>query len=133
MSAVLVDSHVIVWHLSQPSKLSPSAQRSIEEAEQTGQPIYISAISIVEICYLVERGKILAEVLDTLVDAIDSAETSYVLYPRNREVAIGLREVPREHVPDMPDRIIASTALHLGIPLVTKDEKLLASAVNTIW
>ena len=31
--------------------------------------------------------------------------------------------VPRDVVPDMPDRIIAATALYLGLPLVTRDSE----------
>ncbi len=33
----------------------------------------------------------------------------------------------------MPDRIIAATALHLGLPLVTRDHRIRASSVTTIW
>jgi len=39
----------------------------------------------------------------------------------------------REGVPDMPDRITAATALHLGLPLVTRDSKIRASDIETIW
>ena len=39
----------------------------------------------------------------------------------------------RQDVPDMPDRIIAATALHLGVPLISRDGKIKASAVPTIW
>ena len=35
--------------------------------------------------------------------------------------------------PDMPDRIIGATAIHLGLPLVTCDGNLSTSAVQTIW
>ena len=33
----------------------------------------------------------------------------------------------------MPDRIIAATALHLGLPLISRDRKIQLSSVNTIW
>jgi predicted nucleic acid-binding protein len=33
----------------------------------------------------------------------------------------------------MPDRIIAATALHLGLPLVTRDARIVASGINTVW
>jgi predicted nucleic acid-binding protein len=32
----------------------------------------------------------------------------------------------------MPDRIIAATALHLGLPLISRDRKIQLSGVNTI-
>jgi predicted nucleic acid-binding protein len=37
-------------------------------------------------------------------------------------------------VPDMPDRIIAATALSLSLPLVTRDAKIQAvTTIQTIW
>ena len=41
--------------------------------------------------------------------------------------------VSRSEVADFPDRIIAGTALHLGLPLITRDGKIRASSVTTIW
>lgn len=35
--------------------------------------------------------------------------------------------------PDMPDRIIAGTALHLKLPLITRDHKIQLSQIDTIW
>ncbi len=32
-----------------------------------------------------------------------------------------------------PDRIIAATALYLGVPLVSRDRKILLSQVQTVW
>ena len=48
-------------------------------------------------------------------------------------VARSLGKVPREKVPDMPDRIIAATALSLGVPLITRDAAISASGIETIW
>jgi PIN domain nuclease of toxin-antitoxin system len=33
----------------------------------------------------------------------------------------------------MPDRIIAATAMHLGLPLISRDSKIQVSNVHTIW
>jgi predicted nucleic acid-binding protein len=33
----------------------------------------------------------------------------------------------------MPDRIIAATALHLGVPVITRDRKIRASNLKSIW
>jgi PIN domain nuclease of toxin-antitoxin system len=33
----------------------------------------------------------------------------------------------------MPDRIIAATALSLGVPVISRDGKIRTSAVETIW
>ena len=41
--------------------------------------------------------------------------------------------VSRDVVPDMPDGIIAATALHLGLPLVTRDQRIQSAGIKTIW
>jgi len=46
------------------------------------------------------------------------------LLPVDIAVAEVLRKVSRTAVPDMPDRIIAATALNLNAPLVTRDLRL---------
>ena len=45
-----------------------------------------------------------------------------------------MRRIPRETVPDMPDRIIAATALFLGLPLLTSDERIARlGAIQCVW
>jgi predicted nucleic acid-binding protein len=48
-------------------------------------------------------------------------------------VADALQLTDRSEVPDMPDRVIAATAAALGVPLVSRDAKISASAVQTLW
>jgi len=51
----------------------------------------------------------------------------------DRRIANAMRLVDRAAVPDFPDRIIAATAVHLGIPLISRDGKIRMSNVTTIW
>ena len=53
--------------------------------------------------------------------------------PLTGDVVDAMRRVPRDKVPDMPDRIVAATAVQLGIPLVTADAQIHASGTPTIW
>ncbi len=48
-------------------------------------------------------------------------------------MALAVQQVSREQVPDLPDRIIAATALYLGVPLITRDRKIALSSVDTVW
>jgi predicted nucleic acid-binding protein len=48
-------------------------------------------------------------------------------------IAQTLTRVSRGSIPDMPDRIIAATALHLGVPLISRDARIQASSIKTIW
>jgi len=49
------------------------------------------------------------------------------------EIVDALRRVPRPDVPDMPDRIVAATAVYFGVPVISRDAKIRASSVRTIW
>jgi PIN domain nuclease of toxin-antitoxin system len=60
-------------------------------------------------------------------------DTCFVIVPLDFAVAQAIRQIPRDDVPDMPDRIIAATAHHLNLPLVTYDQKIQASVIKTIW
>lgn len=54
--------------------------------------------------------------------------------PLDSQVAEALRTVPGQLVPDMPDRIIAATALHLSLPWLTRDRRLQAAGIiQTVW
>jgi predicted nucleic acid-binding protein len=44
-----------------------------------------------------------------------------------------IAEVSRMTVPDMPDRIIAGTAMYLELPLISRDRKIQLSQIDTIW
>lgn len=93
----------------------------------------MSAISLIELRYLVEKAKVSTDALQAIQAAVDDPATALRLTPVDRAVVEATAKVARAEVPDMPDRIIAATALHLGLPLVTRDGKIRASSVTTIW
>ncbi len=57
MSAVVYDTHSLLWYLNDSSKLSSDALSAFETAEQNGLPIYVPAIILVEVRYLIEKGR----------------------------------------------------------------------------
>lgn len=63
---------------------------------------------------------------------IASGSTGLVVANLTSEVVVALQSVSRTDVPDMPDRIIAATAVALGLPLISRDHKIQASNVTTI-
>ena len=134
MSAVVADTHTLVWLLFAPEKLSVAAEQALQRAIQAGEPIYISAISLIELTYLVEKERLPHNVLEQIVAQCIDPNSGLALVPIDVAVAQALKQISRAIVPEMPDRIIASTALYLGLPLVTCDLKIRAAdAVITIW
>jgi PIN domain nuclease of toxin-antitoxin system len=133
MADIAVDTHIVVWHFADPAQLSKPAENWIDNAEANGT-IFVCSITIVELIYLIEKKKILKDVLDLLHNALDNTATAFRLIELSREVGDEVENIPRSIVPDMPDRIIAATALHLNLPLITKDGKIRAlKTIQTIW
>lgn len=133
MAAVVADTHAIIWYFSASKKLSDLASTALEEA-LAGDFVYISAITLVEVIYLVEKGKLLTSDLEAIVQAVSAPDPTVVVVPLDLQVAQAVAQIPRETVPELGDRIIAATALHLGVPLVTCDSRIRAlTIVETIW
>jgi PIN domain nuclease of toxin-antitoxin system len=132
MSAVL-DTHTVLWYLENSGELSTLARTTIEDAVREARDVHVSAISLVETVYLVERRRLPLTALELLRAALADPNSGLFVAPLNRSVADVLQNIPRDVVPDMPDRIIAATALHLGLPLVTRDRRLQSAGIQTIW
>ena len=133
MSAVVADTHAALWYLLNSQRLSPNACAALDAAIQGGDPVYVASVSLVEVVYLVEKGRLPEVALERLNNALADPASGFVTAPLDLAVAQALRRIPRDMVPDMPDRIIAATALRLGLPLVTRDTDMQKTALKTIW
>ena len=133
MPSVVADTHAVIWYLLNSPRLSRQAHRTLETALVDGLGIHVSSITLVETIYLVEKRRLPAHALQRIENALRKPDSGLIEVPVDSLVADALKAVPRELVPDMPDRIIAATALHLKLPLVTRDRRLQAAAVRTIW
>ncbi len=132
MAAVL-DTHAAIWYVFIRKRLSKDALRFIRRAVDSGRPVYVSAISIVETIYLIERGRIPFEAIQRLEAGLRDPTSGLHVAPVDEEVAQAVYKVPRDIVPEMPDRIIAATALRLGLPLITRDARIASAGIKTIW
>ncbi len=110
MAGVVADTHALVWYLIEPARLSPAASAARDTAVNSGDRVYVSAISLVELVYLVEKGRLPRLVITRLQAALAVPGGEIVVVPLNQDVAWHIDQVPRSSVPDMPDRIIAATA-----------------------
>ncbi|KYF61799.1 hypothetical protein BE11_08100 [Sorangium cellulosum] len=129
---IVADTHALLWYLFDADRLSSAGLAALDGAIEAGFPILVSAISIIEIVYLEEKHKIGAGTVARIREVCDGDEPSVEIVPVDERVAHGLQQIARADVPDMPDRIIAATAIYLGVPLVTRDGRIRASLVQTI-
>jgi PIN domain nuclease of toxin-antitoxin system len=131
---ILLDTHALVWWISDPKRIPAKGTRFINAAVRAGDAIAVSSISIWEIAMLVARGR-----LSLTMDAaawIDKVEGLPFLTFIPVDNQIALRSVQLENFPnrDPADRMIASTALGHGATLITADVALHKyTQLKTAW
>lgn len=115
---VVLDTHALVWWVSDPDRVSIAAGVQIAAADE----VVVSAASVWEIALLVDAGRI---VLDRPVGSwVQDAtrEQSVRHAPIDREIALTAVELgSRGFHRDPADRFIYATALRERAMLVSKD------------
>jgi len=133
MTAGVADTHTAIWFLSADPRLSPIARDFIEKAADARQKIVLSPISLAEVVYLIEKNRLPVSALDDLKAAITNPNHVLEEAPFTAEAIEAMWKVPRAEVPDMPDRIIAATGVYFGVPVISRDGRIRASNVKTVW
>lgn len=133
MIRAVADTHVAIWYLYNDARLSSTARTWIEGAVEAGEQIALSSIVLAEMVYLIEKERIDATALSRLVTELDASDAVLVEIPINRHIVQAMMRVARTDVPDLPDRIIAATALYMDVPLISRDRKIQGSNLRTIW
>jgi PIN domain nuclease of toxin-antitoxin system len=130
---IVLDTHAWVWFVSNPELLSKRAKESLDAAVEDNA-LLISSISAWEVALLVARKRLTLKL--ELSDWIAKSEMlPFVKFiPVDNSVAVKSVNLPQPLHSDPADRIIIATAISWGVPLVTKDEKILDYPhVQTIW
>jgi len=124
----LLDTHVLLWTMLEPGKLSQSAQKIITDAKT---PKFISISSIWEIAIKNRIGKLpLSMGIDGVFDVLDAS-------------AVGIMGIDRQHIEvytslpllhrDPFDGIIIATAMLEKMTIVTADENIQKYDVPWTW
>ena len=53
----VADTHAAIWYLYASPRLSTAAKEMMESVASSGGAIFVPSISIVEIIYLIEKGR----------------------------------------------------------------------------
>jgi PIN domain nuclease of toxin-antitoxin system len=119
----LLDTHIWIWSVSQPEKLSRKVDSILKDSSNE---LYISSISVWEFLVLLEKKRITID--NALEDWLNSAifKTNIIEIPIDSEIAIESRRLMLPHQ-DPADRFIAATASIHSLTLITSDEKLASS------
>ena len=134
MPDIVIDTHAAIWYFANSSEISVLATEKIDNTIENGDSVILSTISIVEIIYLIDKSKLVPQTLTRLMQYLKLPNNGFISQDLTEDISLTLQQIPRSTVPDMPDRIIAATALHLNLPLVTKDHKIQKlQSIQTIW
>ena len=130
ITRITVDTHTLVWFLDKTLKakrLSAKALEVIRESENYGV-IYVSAISLMEIVDLSEKGRISVS-FQNVLSLIDTNE-AYKVIPVDDELV--KTTIPLQGM-EIHDRLIMATALMTDSILVSRDKEIRATGLNVIW
>lgn len=130
---ILLDTHAVVWWTTSPEHLGPAAADAIARESREGK-LLLSSFSVWEAALLVEKGRLsFVGGFDTWLTRLGALPFVQFI-PVDNGIAVRSVRLPSLMHADPADRIIAATALELGAPLITKDDRLRACPwLQTIW
>jgi PIN domain nuclease of toxin-antitoxin system len=130
VSALLLDTHALVWASSTPDRLSPTARTLIADA---ANPLVVSAASAWELAIKFRSGRFpTAEPLVRQFDAV-CARIGATTLPMTSAHALRAGGLGWEH-PDPFDRMLVAQALLENLTLITRDGAMRAvTGLSTAW
>jgi PIN domain nuclease of toxin-antitoxin system len=115
----LLDTHVVVWALTEPRRLGPRTRDILEH-----EPVFVSALSIWEMLLKHGQGRLKLP-NRPVIEAITRAGGHLLpLLPEHAEAAAMLGTLRGDPI----DRMLVGTARHEGMVFVTRDTQILDRA-----
>ena len=133
---ILLDTHALFWMANDSARLSKRAREAIRQARQNGAQqdtgLAIATITLWELAWLAHNGRIVTT--GSVESFVREAVSRVITKPTTPEIAALAVRLPKTFPKDPADRLIASTAIIEGIPLITADTVIRQSkVVQTIW
>ena len=129
---ILLDTHVIIWLMTDPARISRAAHDAILQARMTDERIAYSPVSLYEIAYAVRRNRL--PINSSARAFIEAIEGKLDLLPLTAEIVVLASELPDPFHGDPFDRMIAATAIVNDCVLLTRDRRITsANACRVLW
>ncbi len=129
----VTDAHALIWYAqSERRRLGSLARRIFEAADDRKAVVYVPALVLVEIGESIQKGNIrLAQPFSAWAHKL-LASKHFVPVDLSWDVVRRAEEL--YSIPERGDRLIAATAAHLGLPLITRDPEIArAAGVEVVW
>jgi PIN domain nuclease of toxin-antitoxin system len=127
---IVLDTHAWVWYASEDAQLSKRAKARINRAEALG----VHPVSCWEVAMLANAGrlKLSVDLTRWIGHALERPKIQLLSF--TPAAAIRAAGLGGSFPGDPADRFIVGTALELGVPVVTRDQRIAGWAkVETIW
>lgn len=131
---VVADTHVLVFYLFTPNRLTDTALEALLHAENT-DGIVVSAATFADLWYASRKtssAAIAPGVYEQVQATVLDPTTNLLLQPVSAATMAHFGAVPLEELRDPFDRFILATALQLKAPLVTADRAIAATGAAEI-
>jgi len=128
---ILLDTHVLLWAVREPERLSRSAASEIRRARRHGG-LAVSAMTVWELALLFARGKVRAS--GSVEASVRLVLEGVTVLPITPEVAALATQFADDYPRHPADRLIGATARAEGLTLVTRDESIrLSPLIKAVW
>ena len=122
---LLVDSHVLLWHVRDDPRLRPAPTAAIEAEDAD---VAVSTASLWELAIKSALGKL--TVPDDLPAQVEAMGFEWL--PVTAKHAWAVRELPPNHG-DPFDRLLVAQARLERLPVVTADQQFAEYGVEVVW
>jgi PIN domain nuclease of toxin-antitoxin system len=125
----LLDTHILIWWMTENSRLSNHAHNLIQRRENTS---IVSAVSAWEIATKVRLGRlpIAADLIQDFVEDLTRERIQIMAVTADHGIRAG--SLPGPHK-DPFDRMLIAQALSENIPIVSNDRALDGYGVSRLW
>jgi PIN domain nuclease of toxin-antitoxin system len=125
--SLLLDTHAVIWVLSDAKSLSLRLRRLLERGRK---PVFVSAVSLYEIEQKRPRGKLPRLIKLGFEGALAAARYNFLsVSPSDAVAAAALPELHR----DPWDRILIAQVLERGFEIATVDDDFAQYGVKVFW
>ncbi|HZS57717.1 MAG TPA: PIN domain-containing protein [Gemmatimonadaceae bacterium] len=132
-SLAVADTHSLLWAITDKrAKLGRRARGMFERADAGAGAVYVPTLVLVEIAELVHAGCVhLNRPVEAWIQGLQRSR-HYLMADLTADVVVRAHSLYA--IPERGDRLIAATALALGVPLMTRDAEIAAAGVvERLW
>lgn len=131
----ILDTHALIWYLEGNPKLGQQAKITMDAADSL---MVLPLIAVAEASFLIERGRIgIPSVADLLKDIFEDKRIE--IFPLTWNVFERSLSAEGLRIPELHDRFIVSTGLHLQdlgdtVKIITRDQAITSAGVlSVLW